>query len=169
MIVRLFFFMCHPGSKKCSKRERTICWSAHKLRASCASWLKGAFTFFLVRQPSRSYGFRSADVREWTVAYVSAHAECKIIAAMCVLLKFRVHATHQTCLRPGWFQNAEQVSALVNIFSSMISPCLCSPMCLRFHGNLRLLQSPIIGTCRKVDSMYVPYTGMIVTTLIINR
>ena len=42
---------------------------------------------------------------------------------MCVLLKlksFRSHATHQTCLRPGWLQNAEQVGALVNIFSSMV-------------------------------------------------
>ena len=35
------------------------------------------------------------------------------------LKSFRSQATHQTCLRPGWLQNAEQVSALVNIYSSM--------------------------------------------------
>ena len=83
---------------------------------------------FLERQSlSRSYGFRSADVREWAVAYESAHAECTQIAAMCVLLKlksFQTHATHQTCLRSGWLQNTEQVSALVNIhvYSSMVTP-----------------------------------------------
>ena len=43
---------------------------------------------------------------------------------MCVLLKFLIHATHQTCLRSGWLQNAKQVSALVNIYSSMGEPLL---------------------------------------------
>ena len=117
MIVRLFFSMC-LWTKKCRKCERTICWSAYKLRAPCASCLKGAYTF----QSSRTYCFRSADVHEWAVAYESAHAELKKIVAMCVLLKlksFRSHTTHQTCLRSRWLQNAEQVSALVNVYSSM--------------------------------------------------
>ena len=66
----------------------------------------------------------NADVCELAVAYISTHGECNIFAAMCVLSKLKSvcsHAPHQTCLRPGRLLHAEQVRALVNIYSSMVT------------------------------------------------
>ena len=45
---------------------------------------------FLVHQSSRTYGFRSADVHEWAVAYESAHAELKTNSGNVCSLKIKI-------------------------------------------------------------------------------